>query len=78
MAAALLDRIRYFTDGAVIGSKAFVNAAFANARARFGSQRGNGARERLGGGVSPLRDMLLWRPEIPGSSGRASVVLARR
>ncbi len=45
MAAMLLHRVRYFTDGAVIGSKAFVNEAFAAARARFGPRRKDGARK---------------------------------
>jgi putative transposase len=51
MAAMLLHRVRYFTDGAVIGSKAFVNEAFAAARARFGPKRKDGARKLRGGGA---------------------------
>ena len=39
MAAMLHCRVRYFTDGAVIGSKAFVNEAFAAARERFTEKR---------------------------------------
>ena len=45
-------RVRYFTDGAVIGSKAFVNEAFANARERFGAKRKDGARKMRGAGVA--------------------------
>ena len=45
-------RIRYFTDGAVIGSKEFVNEAFASARDRFGPRRKNGAR-KLKGNAAP-------------------------
>ena len=45
MAAMLLHRIRCFTNGAVIGSKAFVNEAFAAARARF-EQSARTAKER--------------------------------
>ena len=41
-------RVRYFTDGAVIGSRAFVNEAFANARERFGKVRKDGARTMRG------------------------------
>ena len=48
MAAMLRCRVRYFTDGAVIGSKAFVNEAFANARERFGPKRKDGARRMKG------------------------------
>ena len=50
-------RVRYFTDGAVIGSRAFVNEAFANARARFGEKRKDGAR-RLRGEASAAAGML--------------------
>ena len=37
-------RVRYFTDGAVIGSRAFVNEVFVVARDRFGPRRKDGAR----------------------------------
>jgi hypothetical protein len=49
--------VRYFTDGAVIGSKEFVNEAFANARERFGPKRKDGARAMRGGG-SGAKDQL--------------------
>jgi len=48
MAAMLRCRVRYFTDGAVIGSKTFVNEAFAAARERFTAKRKDGARRRRG------------------------------
>ena len=41
-------RVRYFTDGAVIGSRTFVNDAFSNARDRFGPKRKDGARKMRG------------------------------
>ncbi|MGD7652152.1 MAG: hypothetical protein ACQCXQ_02980, partial [Verrucomicrobiales bacterium] len=41
-------RIRYFTDGAVIGSRKFVNDAFDGARERFGPKRTDGARKMRG------------------------------
>lgn len=44
----LFCRIRYFADGAVIGSKEFVNEAFASARDRFGPKRKDGARKMRG------------------------------
>jgi len=47
-----------FTDGAVIGSKAFVNEAFANARDRFGEKRKDGARRMKGNGKPA--DGVLW------------------
>lgn len=50
-------RIRYFTDGAVIGSKEFVNEAFARARSRFGPKRKDGAR-KLKGDAMPANHFL--------------------
>ena len=50
MAKMLRCRVRYFTDGAVIGSKEFVNEAFASARERFGQKRKDGARRLRGSG----------------------------
>jgi REP element-mobilizing transposase RayT len=57
MATMLRFRVRYFTDGAVIGSKAFVNEAFAGARERFSPRRKDGAR-KLRGSARPAADML--------------------
>ncbi len=50
LAKMLHCRVRYFTDGAVIGSKEFVNEAFASARERFGPKRKDGARAMKGNG----------------------------
>jgi REP element-mobilizing transposase RayT len=58
MAAMLRCRVRYFTDGAVIGSKAFVNEAFAAARERFTEKRKDGARRMRGNGVPAAGE--LW------------------
>ena len=51
MAAMLRCRVRYFTDGVVIGSKEFVNEAFAGARERFTAKRKDGARKMKGSGM---------------------------
>jgi hypothetical protein len=51
MAAMLRCRVRYFTDGAVIGSREFVNEAFAGARERFTARRKDGARRMRGSGA---------------------------
>ncbi len=51
MAGMLMKRVRYFTDGAVIGSKAFVNEAFTGARERFTERRKDGARRMRGNGA---------------------------
>ena len=58
MAKMLRCRIRYFTAGAVIGSKEFVNEAFASARERFGAKRKDGARAMRGSGSGAKG--LLW------------------
>jgi DNA-directed RNA polymerase subunit N (RpoN/RPB10) len=63
IAKMLHFRVRYFTDGAVIGSKEFVNEAFAKARERFGRKRKDGARKLKGkasaasGSLWSLRDL---------------------
>jgi REP element-mobilizing transposase RayT len=48
LAKMLRCRVRYFTDGAVIGSREFVNEAFTAARERFGAKRKDGARKMRG------------------------------
>ena len=58
LAAMLRCRVRYFTDGAVIGSKAFVNEAFAAARQRFTERRKDGARRLKGNGKAAAG--VLW------------------
>ena len=60
---ALLHRVRYFCDGAVLGSAGFVNAVFERERTqqnRFGEKRSTGARRMRGadwGGLRVLRDL---------------------
>lgn len=53
-------RVRYFTSGAVIGSRAYVDAVFESQRNRFGKARTDGARPMKGadfGGLCVLRDL---------------------
>jgi len=57
LAKMLRCRVRYFTDGAVIGSREFVNETFANARERFGGKRKDGAR-KLKGSAAPASGVL--------------------
>jgi putative transposase len=52
-------RVRYFTDGSVIGSRAFVDSLFDQCRERFGSKRKTGAR-RLRGQTGSTASGLLW------------------
>ena len=53
-------RVRYFTDGAVLGSKGFVDGVFVRERSRFGPNRESGARkirDEVLGAVMSLRDL---------------------
>ena len=58
IAKMLRCRVRYFTDGAVIGSKAFVNEVFVSTRERFGAKRKDGARLMRGSGSAAKG--ILW------------------
>ena len=51
-------RVRYFTDGAVIGSRSFVDEAFAKSRERFGPKRKTGARKI--NGEAAVANALIW------------------
>ncbi len=51
-------RVRYFTDGAVIGSRSFVDEAFMKSRERFGPKRRTGARKMKGDAASAAS--VLW------------------
>lgn len=59
VARMLRCRVRYFTDGAVIGSRQFVNEAFEGARERFGPKRKDGARKLRGPGAAAAAG-ILW------------------
>jgi REP element-mobilizing transposase RayT len=55
-------RVRYFCDGAVLGSKEFVNGIFTHERHRFGPKRKSGARPMRhveADGLTTLRDLRL-------------------
>ncbi|MEX1115120.1 MAG: hypothetical protein WEB53_07715, partial [Akkermansiaceae bacterium] len=41
-------KVRYFTDGAAVGSRAFVESLFEQCRERFGAKRKSGARKMRG------------------------------
>lgn len=57
--ACLRCRVRYFADGAVVGSRGFVNEVFEQARDRFGVKRKTGA--RLMGGLAKDRKLCSMR-----------------
>ena len=50
--------VRYFTDGAVIGSRGFVDEVFRLCRDRFGGTRKDGARKMRGNGAAAAG--MLW------------------
>jgi hypothetical protein len=52
-------KVRYFTDGAAIGSRAFVDGLFEQCRDRFGPKRQSGARRLRGKAAGGAAD-LLW------------------
>jgi hypothetical protein len=52
-------RVRYFTDGVVIGSRGFVEDFFKQSRGRFGAKRQDGAR-RFRGRAGAASGGLLW------------------
>ncbi|MCX6877957.1 MAG: hypothetical protein NTW21_29700, partial [Verrucomicrobia bacterium] len=52
MGKMLRCRVRYFTDGAVIGSRGFVDEVFRLCRGRFGGTRKDGARKLRGSGAA--------------------------
>ena len=57
---ALRHRVRYFCDGAVLGTAAFVNEVFEreqSLRKRFGEKRTSGARRMRGADWGELRDL---------------------
>ncbi len=58
VATILAHRVRYFTDGAVIGSREFVNKAFAASRDRFSPRRKDGAQKIRG--LPPAAKGQLW------------------
>ncbi|MCX6857835.1 MAG: transposase [Verrucomicrobia bacterium] len=58
-------RVRYFSDGLVLGSQEFVESIFAENRSRFGPKRKTGAR-RLKGGDGTLFSMRDLRKNVLG------------
>jgi putative transposase len=66
-------RLRYFSDGVVIGSRDFVDGIFAAYRGRFGPKRSSGARRMRGdalaltrgAGLFSLRDLGAGKSEKP-------------
>jgi hypothetical protein len=55
-------RVRYFSDGLVLGSREFVEGVFQENRAKFGPKRRDGAR-RMGGVETAIYSMRRLRPD---------------
>ncbi len=68
LAAALRCRVRYFTDGLVLGSQGFVDGFFERQRDGFGGRRKDGGRRMRGaawGDLRVLRDLQVDVVEPP-------------
>jgi hypothetical protein len=66
----LRHRVRYFSDGAVLGTAAFVNAVFEreqSLRKRFGEKRTSGARRMRGANWGELRVMRDLQKDVFGT-----------
>lgn len=70
LAEALRHRVRYFCDGAVLGTATFVDAVFEreqSLRRRFGEKRTSGARKMRGADWGELRVMRDLRKDVMGA-----------
>ena len=67
----LRSRIRYFTDGAIIGSRVFVEDAFGRHRAHFSSKRETGAKPMRGGEFGDMCTARQLRVNLYGSPAPA-------
>ena len=70
-AQVLRCRVRYFSDGVVLGSKAFVEDVFQKHRGEFGLKRKTGARamkRSQWGGLCTMRDLRLEVVTVPAAS----------
>lgn len=66
LAAVLRTRVRYFSDGLVLGGAAFVEEVFERHRSSFGLRRKKGARAMRGADWGSLRVMRELRREVFG------------
>ena len=66
LAQALRCRVRYMTDGVVLGSKGFVNGFFASKREYFGKKRLEGARKLRGADWGEMRTLRDLRVDVIG------------
>lgn len=66
LAEYLRCRVRYFSDGAVFGSREFVDGVFRTYRERFGPKRTSGARKMKGLSEEPLYTLRNLRTDVFG------------
>ncbi len=64
LAAALRCRVRYFTDGAVLGGQRYVDEFFEQKREHFGSRRSSGGRKMRGAEWGELRSLRDLRQDL--------------
>ena len=71
LAQLLRCRVRYFTDGLVVGSESFIEEFFAARREIFSVSRRSGARRLKGGDWGDLRSArdLSVEPVVPVEDG---------
>ena len=67
----LRSRIRYFTDGAIIGSRVFVEDAFGRHRAHFSAKRETGAKPMRGGAFEDMCTARQLRVDLFGAPAPA-------
>ena len=66
VAAALRCRVRYFTDGAVLGSREYVNSVYTEFREQIGGKRRTGPRPMKGSDWERLMVLRALRKEVFG------------
>ncbi len=69
MAAVLRCRVRYFTEGVVLGSQKFVDEFFEGQREAFGSRRKDGGRRMRGAAWGELRVLRNLKDDVIGMPG---------
>ncbi|MFT4637742.1 MAG: putative transposase [Verrucomicrobiales bacterium] len=69
LAQALRCRVRYFTDGVVLGSQTFVDEFFERQRGMFGERRSSGGRRMKGAQWGDLRVLRQLKDDVVVPSG---------
>ena len=68
IAKRLRWRLRYLSDGAVIGQRSFVDEVFRQCRGQFGPRRKDGARRMRGDAAAITKESGLWSLRDLGST----------